>query len=66
MQGLVDHAPDMGRKGGVGRTYADAPEIDGTVQLLPPEKISKQLKVGEFTKARIVAVQGHDLVALPI
>ena len=36
------------------------------MQLLPPEKISKQLKVGEFTKARIVAVQGHDLVALPI
>ena len=66
MQVLVDHAPAMGRKGGVGRTYADAPEIDGTVQLLPPEKISKQLKVGEFTKARIVAVQGHDLGALPI
>ena len=66
MQVLVDHAPAMGRKGGVGRTYADAPEIDGTVQLLPPEKISKQLKVGEFAKARIVAVQGHDLVALPI
>lgn len=66
MQVLVDHAPAMGRKGGVGRTYADAPEIDGTVQLLPPEKISKQLKVGDFTKARIVAVQGHDLVALPI
>ena len=66
MQVLVDHAPAMGRKGGVGRTYADAPEIDGTVQLLPPEKISKQLKVGEFTKARIVAVQGHDLMALPI
>ncbi len=66
MQVLVDHAPAMGRKGGVGRTYADAPEIDGTVQLLPPEKISKQLKVGEFTKARIVGVQGHDLVAQPI
>jgi ribosomal protein S12 methylthiotransferase len=41
MQVLVDHAPAMGRKGGVGRSYADAPEIDGTVQLLPPEKISK-------------------------
>ena len=66
MQVLVDHAPAMGRKGGVGRSYADAPEIDGTVQLLPPEKISKQLKVGEFTKARIVGVQGHDLVAQPI
>ncbi len=62
----VRFAPGGIRKGGVGRTYADAPEIDGTVQLLPPEKISKQLKVGEFTKARIVAVQGHDLVALPI
>ncbi|WP_119966893.1 30S ribosomal protein S12 methylthiotransferase RimO [Simplicispira lacusdiani] len=66
MQVLVDHAPAMGRKGGVGRSYADAPEIDGNVHLLPPEKISKQLKVGEFTKARIVAVQGHDLVAQPI
>ena len=66
MQVLVDHAPAMGRKGGVGRSYADAPEIDGTVQLLPPEKISKQMKVGEFTKARIVGVQGHDLVAQPI
>jgi ribosomal protein S12 methylthiotransferase len=66
MQVLVDSAPALGRKGGVGRSYADAPEIDGVVQLLPPEKISKTLKVGEFTKARIVAAQGHDLVALPI
>ena len=66
MQVLVDNAPAMGKKGGVGRSYADAPEIDGTVKLLPPEKISKQLKVGEFTKARIVGTQGHDLVALPI
>ena len=65
MQVLVDSAPGLGRKGGVGRSYADAPEIDGTVQLLPPEKISKTLKVGEFTKARIVGVQGHDLVAQP-
>ena len=66
MQVLVDSAPGLGRKGGVGRTYADAPEIDGTVRLLPPEKISKTLKVGEFTRARIVGTQGHDLVALPI
>jgi ribosomal protein S12 methylthiotransferase len=66
MQVLVDSAPGMGRKGGVGRTYADAPEIDGTVKLLPPEKISKTLKVGEFTRARIVGTQGHDLVALPV
>lgn len=65
MQVLVDSAPGLGRKGGVGRSYGDAPEIDGVVRLLPPEKISKTLKVGDFTRARVVAVQGHDLVALP-
>ena len=66
MQVLVDSAPGLGKKGGIGRSYADAPEIDGVVRLLPPEKISKTLKVGEFTRARIVGTQGHDLVALPI
>ena len=65
MQVLIDSAPGLGRKGGVGRSYADAPEIDGTVQLLPPEKVSKTLKTGEFTKARIVGVRGHDLVGQP-
>ena len=66
MQVLVDSAPALGRKGGLGRSYADAPEIDGSVKLLPPEKASKTLKVGEFTKARIVGAQGHDLIAQPI
>ncbi len=66
MQVLVDSAPALGRKGGVGRSYADAPEIDGTVRLLPPEKASKTLKVGEFTRARIVATEGHDLIGMPI
>jgi len=66
MQVLVDSAPAMGRKGGVGRSYADAPEIDGTVQLLAPRKLSTRLAVGEFTRARIVGTDGHDLVAEPI
>jgi ribosomal protein S12 methylthiotransferase len=66
MQVLVDSAPGLGRKGGVGRSYADAPEIDGTVRLLPPLKASKTLKVGEFTKAQIVGVQGHDLIGQPV
>ncbi|MCI4440657.1 30S ribosomal protein S12 methylthiotransferase RimO [Tibeticola sp.] len=66
LQVLVDSAPAQGRRGGVGRSYADAPEIDGTVRLLPPEKISKTLKVGEFTRARVVDAQGHDLVAVPV
>jgi ribosomal protein S12 methylthiotransferase len=66
MQVLVDSAPALGRKGGVGRSYADAPEIDGTVKLMPPQKASKTLKAGEFTKARIVGTQGHDLVGVPV
>lgn len=66
MQVLVDHAPALGRKGGVGRSYADAPEIDGTVRLLPPQKASRTLKVGEFVRARIVAAEGHDLIAMAV
>jgi ribosomal protein S12 methylthiotransferase len=63
MQVLVDHAPALGRQGARGRSYADAPEIDGVVHLLPPSKRSTQLKVGEFARVRIVSTQGHDLVA---
>ncbi len=66
MQVLVDSAPGLGKKGAIGRCYADAPEIDGVVRLLAPEKISKTMRVGEFTKARIVDAQGHDLVGRPI
>ncbi|MEY3674258.1 MAG: ribosomal protein methylthiotransferase RimO [Pseudomonadota bacterium] len=66
MQVLVDSAKSMGKQGGVGRTYADAPEIDGVVHLLPPEKVSKTYKTGEFTKVRIVDAQGHDLIGLPV
>ena len=44
----------------VGRSYRDAPEIDGLV-LLPGE-----LPVGEFARARIVGAQEYDLTAEPI
>ncbi len=66
LQVLVDSAPGNGRKGGIGRSYAEAPEIDGVVRLLPSEKISKVLKLGEFTRTKVVSTQGHDLIALPI
>jgi len=66
MQVLVDKSVGLGKKGGVGRSYADAPEIDGLVHLLPPEKASKTYKVGDFVKARIVGTRGHDLVGQPV
>ncbi len=66
MKVLIDGVSALGKKGGVGRTYADAPEIDGVVHLLPPEKLSKVCKAGEFTKVQIVDTQGHDLVGIPV
>jgi ribosomal protein S12 methylthiotransferase len=66
MQVLVDSAKALGKQGGVGRSFADAPEIDGVVHLLPPEKLSKTYRVGDFIKVRIVQAQGHDLVGLPV
>jgi ribosomal protein S12 methylthiotransferase len=50
----------------VGSEMCIRDRIDGLVRLLPPEKISKTYKAGEFTRARIVGVEGHDLIAVPI
>ncbi len=66
MQILLDSAPALGRKGAQGRSYADAPEIDGVVKLLPPDRASVTLKAGTFCQARIVSAQGHDLIGRPI
>jgi len=63
MRVLVDQAS---RDGGVGRSYADAPEIDGRVHLLSPEKPSARMRLaqsgGQFVRVRIVRTDGHDLV----
>ena len=63
VQVLVDKALSLGKKGGVGRSYAEAPEVDGVINLLPIEKASKTYKVGDLVKATIVAANGHDLAA---
>ncbi len=63
MRVLVDQ---VSREGAVGRTFADAPEIDGKVHLLPPDKPSAKMRFaqsgGQFVRARIVRTDGHDLV----
>ena len=66
MQVLVDSAQSMGRVGGVGRSYRDAPEIDGIVRLIPPQRISKTFRTGEFIKAKILESNGHELVGIPV
>jgi ribosomal protein S12 methylthiotransferase len=44
-------------KGAVGRSYADAPEIDGTVVV----KTDPRLKVGDIVPVRIEAADAYDL-----
>ena len=66
MQVLVDSAKAMGRQGGVGRSFRDAPDIDGLVHMVAPEKVSKSYRAGEFTKVKILGTQGHDLIGLPV
>ena len=59
---LVDRLA-MGEKGArvaIGRSKADAPEIDGVVYVTG---VGKKLQPGEFLRARVVAAQAHDLVA---
>jgi ribosomal protein S12 methylthiotransferase len=62
MQVLVDHAPALGRRGGVGRSYADAPEIDGVVHIAQ----GAGLKAGDFVKVRVTRSDDYDLWAKPI
>ncbi|MBL8520045.1 MAG: 30S ribosomal protein S12 methylthiotransferase RimO [Betaproteobacteria bacterium] len=59
---LVDRLAENDRKEriAVGRSKADAPEIDGLVYVTG---VSKKVAPGEFLHARVVAAQAHDLVA---
>ena len=66
MQVLIDQSHALGRKGAVGRSYADAPEIDGAVRLLPPKKISTQIRTGQFARVRITDADGADLIGEPV
>ena len=59
---LVD---SVNAKGGVARSFSDAPEIDGLVYVQPPERPSKRYRSGEFIKVTVANTQGHDLIALP-
>ena len=63
VQVLVDQAHAQGRRGGVGRSYAEAPEVDGVLQLAPVDKASKLYKAGDWVRAVITGQQGGDLQA---
>ncbi|MEB0140321.1 MULTISPECIES: 30S ribosomal protein S12 methylthiotransferase RimO [unclassified Undibacterium] len=58
MRVLID---TLDRSGGVGRSAADAPEIDGVVYIKPPYEPNRKLLVGEFVDVLITAADAHDL-----
>ena len=60
VQVLIDRIDEAG---GIGRTIGDAPEIDGLVRVLPPNKPSKRYRAGEIIRATVISSQGHDLIA---
>lgn len=62
MQVLIDHVPEEDDVAIVARSYADAPEIDGLVHILPPENGRETLQVGSFAEVEIIDTQGHDLI----
>lgn len=62
MQVLIDYVPQEDDVTIVARSYADAPEIDGLVHILPPENGREALQVGSFAEVEIIDTQGHDLI----
>jgi ribosomal protein S12 methylthiotransferase len=58
---LID-APGPGGSGvWLGRTYADAPDVDGVTLVHDPD-----LRPGDLIACEIVEARGYDLVARPI
>jgi ribosomal protein S12 methylthiotransferase len=56
---LVD---SQNKQGGIGRSYADAPEIDGVVYIEPVDRPSKRYRVGDLIRATVLSTRGHDLI----
>jgi ribosomal protein S12 methylthiotransferase len=61
-QVLVDAIEGAGEtRVAVARSYADAPEIDGTVRIAGPR--ARQLKPGDFARVEITGADTYDLLA---
>jgi ribosomal protein S12 methylthiotransferase len=58
---LIDAPALEGRHLWLGRTYADAPDVDGNVSVR-----GAQLRPGDLVACEIVRADGYDLVARPV
>ncbi len=55
---VLVESPGQGSAEWIGRSFRDAPEIDGTVKL----SSQRPLRAGDFVRAEIVAAEPYDLV----
>jgi ribosomal protein S12 methylthiotransferase len=55
---LID---ELTPSGAIGRSAADAPEIDGVVHVKRPFDPKKKLAVGQFFDVEITSADAHDL-----
>ena len=58
---LVEGRPEPGSRWYAGRSYRDAPEVDGLVLLR-----GDGLRVGEIVRARVERALAYDLLASPV
>ena len=61
---IVDKLMDAEKNVAVGRSFADAPEVDAVVYLTGAE--GSPLKTGSLCRADIVGSQGYDLIAAEV
>jgi len=57
---VLVEAPGAQKGEWIGRSFRDAPEIDGTVKV---RGAGAKLKLGQFVRCRVVAAEPYDLVA---
>jgi ribosomal protein S12 methylthiotransferase len=63
---IVDRQSDQREDVWIGRTYADAPDIDCVVYVTAPGSSAKQPLTGRIIPVEIVASSGYDLAGVPV
>jgi ribosomal protein S12 methylthiotransferase len=63
---IVDRQSDEREDVWIGRTYADAPDIDCVVYVTAPGSSAKQPLTGKIIPVEIVASSGYDLAGVPV
>jgi ribosomal protein S12 methylthiotransferase len=63
---IVDRQSEEREDVWIGRTYADAPDIDCVVYVTAPGSSAKQPLTGKIIPVEIVASSGYDLAGVPV